>query len=96
MQDVGLPPYIFLVKTFGCAYVRACLGNELVPDVGIVEPPPQLKLHSTTGPTPLQYLSLDQVAAREWERVAGLVREDGVWDTQRHVRPHQLERYFRP
>lgn len=64
-------------------YVHLC--NELVPDIGVIEPSPQFKGHAATAATSPHDSSLHWVGGGEQERVPGLMCERGVGYTQCHV-----------
>ena len=67
------------------------LGNELVSDVGVVEPSPEFKGHTTTTSISSHDGSLYGMSRREGEGVASLVGERGVGYTQGHVCTERLK-----
>ena len=62
----------------------------MVPDIRVVESSPQLKHHSPTATNGPHDLSLNQAIGRERERVAGVMREGWVGNTEGQVSLHWL------
>ena len=74
-----------------CMQSHRYLGNELVSDVGVVEPSPEFKGHTTTTAAGSHDGALDGVGRGEGEGVPSLVGERGVGYTQGHVCTERLK-----
>ena len=70
---------------------RRDLGDELISDVGVVEPSPEFKGHTATTTASPHDGSLDRVGRREGDGMSSFVSERGVGYTQGHVCTKRLK-----